>query len=271
VTTDGEARPSSRRIDIGARALAVQSRGEGSPAVVLETGLAADSDEWDAVQRGSAAFARVHRYDRAGRGASAAASTPRGALDLVDDLHALLHTPGLRDGPCVLVGHSLGGLLVRLYAQLHPRDVAALVLVDSMHEAQFDRLGPLFPPPSPDESPTLRSMRAFWREGWRDPAHNAESLDLPRSFAQLGEAPALPAGLPLTVLSAGGFLDARLFERAAGHALQRRWLKLQGRLAAAARPLEQLYVESSGHFMQRDAPQVIVDAVARLVRRLRAA
>jgi pimeloyl-ACP methyl ester carboxylesterase len=270
MTTDSAAALASRRIDIGARTLAVHSGGEGSPNVVLETGLGADSDEWDAVQRGIAAFARVHRYDRAGRGASPAAATPRSALDLVDDLRTLLHTPGLRDGPCVLVGHSLGGLLARLYAQRHLRDVAALVLVDAMHPAQFDRLGPLFPAPSPDESPTLRSMRSFWREGWRDPAHNAEHLDLPQSFAQLHEAPPLPDGLPLTLLSAGGFLDARLFEREAGRALQRRWLELQGRLAAAARPLEHLYVGSSGHFMQRDAPQVIVDAVARLVNRLRA-
>jgi pimeloyl-ACP methyl ester carboxylesterase len=271
MTIDSAAALSSRRIDIGARTLAVHSGGEGSPNVVLETGLGADSGEWDAVQRGIGAFARVHRYDRAGRGASPAASTPRGALDLVEDLHALLHTPGLLDGPCVLVGHSFGGLLVRLYAQLHARDVAALVLVESMHEAQFDRLGPLFPPLTADESPTLRSMRAFWREGWRDPAHNAEHLDLPQSFAQASAAPALPAALPLTVLSAGGFLDAKLFERAAGGALQWRWLELQGRLAAASRPLEHLYVGSSGHFMQRDAPQAIVDAVERTVLRLRAA
>lgn len=257
-------------IDIdGGRRLAIASAGEGWPTVFLETGLGAESAEWGAVQAGVARFTRVARYDRAGRGESAAAPA-RGARtldELVADLHALLHTPGLREGACVLVGHSFGGLVVRRYAQRHARDVAALVLVDAMHEQQFDRLGPCFPAPGADDGPVLQGMRAFWRDGWRDPANNAEGLDFAASFAQLGPD---ALALPRVVLSAGGFLDAKVFARAAGRELQRHWLELQGALAAAARPVEHLYVETSGHFMQRDTPQVIVDALERLVARLRA-
>ena len=64
----------------------------------------------------------------------------------VADLHSLLATAAI-PRPIVLVGHSLGGLIVRLYAYQYPQDVAGLVLVDPMHEDQFDRIGPLYPPP----------------------------------------------------------------------------------------------------------------------------
>jgi pimeloyl-ACP methyl ester carboxylesterase len=260
----------SRTIDLDGRRLALVEAGEGSPCIFLETGLGAESSQWDAVQRGIARFTRVARYDRAGRGASARATMPRTAGDALADLHALLHTPGLRDGPCVLIGHSFGGLLVRLYAQQHARDVAALVLVEAMHEAQFERLGPLFPEAAQGDAPTLCAMRAFWRGRWRDPSNNPEHIDLVQSFEQLRAAPALPAGIPLTLLSAGGFLDAKLFPHAAGEPLQAAWLELQGELAALSRPLEHVFVQDSGHFMQRDRPQAIVAAVESLVARLRA-
>jgi pimeloyl-ACP methyl ester carboxylesterase len=261
--------PETQRVDIGGRTLALACSGEGWPCVFLETGLGAEAAEWDAVQRGIAAFTRVCRYDRAGRGASPAAPAPRRVDDLLDDLHALLHTPGLREGRCLLVGQSLGGLLVRRYAERHPRDVAGLLLVDSMHERQFERLGPLFPLPSDADSPMLQAMRAFWQDGWRDPARNPEGLDFGKSFADANDDAALPEGLPLTVLSAGGFLDAKLFPNGSGAVLQAEWLELQGSLAARGRPVEHVYLEGSGHFVQRDRPEAIVEAVQRMVLRLR--
>lgn len=88
--------------------------GRGVPTVVLETGLGAESDAWLPVQRDVEQFSRVCRYDRAGRGGSDPASPPRSAGDMVRDLHALLSEAGI-PGPYILVGHSFGGLLVRLY------------------------------------------------------------------------------------------------------------------------------------------------------------
>jgi len=255
-------------IDLGGRRLAFNRQGDGAPTVVLEAGLATESGDWQPVADGVAAFTRVLWYDRAGRGASDPAPRPRSAAALVDDLHALLHMPGVRDGPVVLVGHSFGGLLVRLYAHRHRRDVAALVLVESMHEDQFATLGPAFSAASDGESPALTAMRAFWTGGWRDPSGNPEGVDLAASLDEVRAAAALDA-LPLCVLSAGSFLGRELFAPPDGERLQALWGGLQNRLAALSSDVEQVLVESSGHFMQHDAPQVVVQTVQRLVERLR--
>ena len=94
---------------------------------------------------GVGAFTRVCVYDRpgtllnaedtAGRSRSDPAPLPRTAQDVVADLHALLRAARV-PGPYVLVGHSLGGLCVRLYATTYPEEVAGLVLVDASHEDQ---------------------------------------------------------------------------------------------------------------------------------------
>src|SRR5690606_28471284 len=85
-----------------------------------------------------ARFARVVTYDRAGLGWSDPAPGPRTAEAMVADLRALLRAAGV-PAPYVLVGQSFAGLLVRLYAYLHPSEVAGLVLVDGAHEDQYQR------------------------------------------------------------------------------------------------------------------------------------
>jgi pimeloyl-ACP methyl ester carboxylesterase len=94
---------------------------------------------WAAVQPEVAKFARVCSYDRAGLGWSEPSPSPRTAPNMVDELHSLLAGAGV-EPPYVLVGHSLGGGLVRLYAHQHPDQVVGMVLVDPLHEEQEQRL-----------------------------------------------------------------------------------------------------------------------------------
>src|SRR6476620_3334780 len=82
-------------IDPAGRRLALTRNGVGAPTVVLETGLGAESDEWEPVQREVAQFTQVCRYDRANRGQSDPAPKPRSAHDCVEDLRALLSAPKL--------------------------------------------------------------------------------------------------------------------------------------------------------------------------------
>ncbi len=173
----------TRSISVGTRRLVLTTSGHGSPVVVLETGLGAESAEWGAVQRSLSTHARVCRYDRAGRGASDAAVSPRRPADLIADLHTLLHRVELAP-PYLLVGHSFGGLLVRLFAQRHPADVAGLVLVDAMHQNQFEVFGQAFPPPRAGEPTALRETREFWSGGWRDPRSTREGIDLVAACVQ---------------------------------------------------------------------------------------
>ena len=125
-------------VDVGGRRLYITCMGEGSPTVILEHGMATESDSWAQVQQAVAQFTRVCAFDRAGRGKSDPAPKPRTSEDMVADLHALLanaHIPG----PYILVGNSLGGFNARLYAHKYPGEVVGLVLVDSMHPDQFAR------------------------------------------------------------------------------------------------------------------------------------
>jgi pimeloyl-ACP methyl ester carboxylesterase len=119
-------------LDIGGRSLHVVRAGEGSPAVVLEAGSGCSSEHWRAVQELAGEFAATYSYDRAGHG-----SSDEGDLWTLDgwiaDLEAWLSAARVVP-PYVLVGHSLGGHIVRAFAARHRTDVVGLILVDARHE-----------------------------------------------------------------------------------------------------------------------------------------
>ena len=257
----------ARMIDVGGRRLAMSCCGSGAPTVVLETGLGAESNEWAPVQSGVEQFCRVFRYDRAGRGRSERAAHRRTAYDMVSDLHTLLRRADV-PGPYLLVGQSYGGLLARLYTYVHRDDVAGLVLVDSMHEDQFEIFGPKFPPPSPDDPPGLQQMRTFWTTGWRHPSSTTEGIDLPLSIAQ-ARAIASLGDLPLCVLTAGTFINQTLVPAERRAPLQKIWGELQSRFLQLSSNARHVYVASSGHFIQREHPQAVIDAIAQMVTSIR--
>lgn len=116
-------------VDIGGRKLNIVCAGKGSPTVILEAGLLADSSAWRFVQPAISQTTRVCSYDRAGLGFSDPAGKPRDADAIARDLHALLHGAGI-PAPYVLVGWSIGGPYTRLYQYRYPKEVAGLVEVD---------------------------------------------------------------------------------------------------------------------------------------------
>jgi pimeloyl-ACP methyl ester carboxylesterase len=120
-------------------ALSIDCRGQGSPTVVLDSGLGVPAVGWTPVQTEVAKFTRVCSYDRAGYGWSGASSLPRTSAEIVKELHALLEAANEK-GPYILVGHSFGGYNVRVYNGQYPSDVAGMVLVDASHEDQNDRM-----------------------------------------------------------------------------------------------------------------------------------
>ncbi len=249
----------SRMIDIGGRRLAMTSSGQGSPTVILETGLGAESAEWEPIQREIAKLTRVVRYDRARRGASDPVDGPRSASDMVSDLHQMLRIADI-GGPYLLVGHSYGGLLVRLYAQRYPDDVAGVVLVDSMHEDQFDIFGPKIPPATPGEAASFTEMRAFWQGGWRNPDATTERIDMVESIRQ-GKAITSLGATPLHVIMAGTMLNNPTVPPHFRAPLQNMFEERQMDFTKLSSRSTHSQVLSSGHFVQRDAPQAVIDAI----------
>jgi pimeloyl-ACP methyl ester carboxylesterase len=139
--TSIDPKPIGELIDIGGRKLHVHCTGSGKPAVVVENGGAAFSFDWELVQREVEKFTRICTYDRAGYAWSDAGSEFDTFEQAAQDLHLLLEKSGI-PGPYVLVGHSLGGMLVRYYQSKYPADVAGMVLVDSSHEESLQHVGP---------------------------------------------------------------------------------------------------------------------------------
>jgi pimeloyl-ACP methyl ester carboxylesterase len=125
--------PAGRLVDLGDYALHLDCRGEGSPTVVLDAGLSASSLDWALVQPELAHTTRVCSYDRAGMGWSEPGAAPRSPGHVAEELHQLLVNGGV-PGPYVLVGHSLAGKNIRMFAHAHPSEVAGMVLVDARSE-----------------------------------------------------------------------------------------------------------------------------------------
>jgi pimeloyl-ACP methyl ester carboxylesterase len=125
-----------RLVDIGGRRLHIVCDGDGSPAVVFDAALGASSVSWTLVRPEVARRTRACAYDRAGFGWSDAGPLPRTAGVIAGELHVLLGRAGVPP-PYLLVGHSFGALVVRIFAARHPADVAGLVLVDPAHPEEW--------------------------------------------------------------------------------------------------------------------------------------
>jgi len=128
-----------RLLDIAGARLHLHQMGRSGPPVILESGIGATCLNWTAVQTQASKFARVASYDRASLGWSDSRKGPRSAARMVEELHGLLAAGGIA-GPYVIVGHSFGGLLARMYAARYPDQVAGLVLIDPLPPSDWLRL-----------------------------------------------------------------------------------------------------------------------------------
>jgi pimeloyl-ACP methyl ester carboxylesterase len=144
--------PSGQMVNVDGHQMHIRCTGEGSPTVILEAGAYSFSTEWYWVQQQIEQTNRVCSYDRAGNGWSEAVDGVRDGLTLVHELHSLLHESAV-EGPYVMVGHSLGGVLAPIYASRYPDDIVGLILVDSAvpkrwaDYAQFEQYLTGFPNP----------------------------------------------------------------------------------------------------------------------------
>ena len=134
-------RPPGRLVDVGGFRLHAHGAGEGQPVVVFDAALAGSSVSWTFVQPAVSRFARTFAYDRAGFGWSEAGPMPRTAGRIADELRALLERAG-EPPPYLLVGHSFGGLVMRIFASRYRADTAALLLVDPAHPEDWVKPAP---------------------------------------------------------------------------------------------------------------------------------
>ena len=251
----------SGMVDVGGYELFIACSGAGGPIVILEAGTGYGVGEWwGELPDQVAQFTQVCMYDRAGIGRS---DLPTGewrtAQDMADDLHRLLKNAGAQ-GPFVLVGHSLGGAIVRLYAAAYPGEAAGLVLLDSMNEtyneAEKDFL-------TPEEYARYADLMAdsieFSISGTLEELHALRAV----SDAPLGD-------LPLVVISRGTHPPSDLVSPAETQRRLELWQELQADLATISTNGVFIVAEESGHFVHLDQLDLVVETIRNMVEGIQA-
>jgi len=231
------------------------TRAAGAPVVILEAGAGNGVESWAKVQPAIAEFAHVCAYDRPGlrhhwtNGEPPAPPTPDAVVETLD---AALAKAGERP-PYVLVGHSYGGMIVRLFATRFPDRVKAVVLIDSTHEDQMRRFGEPAPPlPRPGSSGVVIVMPEMY-----DPVAMSEAL----------KARPWRTSVPVLVLTRGnaGAPNPATPPDAAAMARYEIWLELQRELATRSPHAEHITAKQSGHDIPNDEPQLVIEGIRRLV------
>ena len=244
-----------QKVDAGGHSLNLLiggQRGEAKPAVILEGGFGTGIASWSTVQREIAKFAQVVSYDRAGLGQSDPGPKPRDAKSIATELHTALQKAGIKP-PYVLVGHSLGGPLVRVFAGMYPTEVAGLVLIDPAQEA-FRVYMKTNPPPGFKEE---EAKIAKAPQGPRD-----EYAAIDATFEQ-ARAAKVPSGIPVTLMTAMQDDSMPAETRRVWAEKHKEWIeKVPGG--------KHIVAEKSGHAIQAQEPALVIETIRHMVEPARA-
>ncbi|MGZ3272279.1 MAG: alpha/beta fold hydrolase [Caulobacteraceae bacterium] len=265
------------------RRLRLACEGRGSPVVLFESGFGATAEAWSKVKPLLSGANHVCSYDRAGYGGSDAGPMPRDGASVAEDLDEGVRAASL-NGPFVVVGHSAGGLYVRLFADRRPKDVVGMVLVDPSVEHQ-DQAFSMFGPNAASVAPIRNSVErclelATSGDKARSPAEKARCYDrtgkaLPASLwttqlseldtlwgvtsAEVAEGRASFGDMPLVVLTAGGTYKA--VPEPWRDALDARWRELHRDIARRSSRGEERLVADSSHLIMIDRPDAVAQAI----------
>jgi pimeloyl-ACP methyl ester carboxylesterase len=275
--------PPGKLVDVGGYRLHILCQGQGSPTVVMDSAFGGFASDWSLVQPEIAKFTGVCAYDRSGYAWSEPdpRETVRTSRQLVHELHTLLEKESI-SGPYVLVGHSFGGLNVRVFADQYPNEVVGMILLDPAHEdaeprlhvsnesivsrlnfqANLLRIGVvrkwLAPKMIVWMIPEYKNLPAeVWamqvavalnsenlRTAAREAASATESLAQVRATHGLGD-------IPLIVMTS--------------MAIPSSWMGLAKEMAGLSTQGRHVVVEGTGHYIQLGRPDAVINAVRQVV------
>jgi len=251
-----------KMIDVGGRQLHACVYGRGFPAVVLVSGFNAPQIYWNSIVPEIAKHTTVVTYDRAGYGKSELGNLPCDGRQTAVELYSLLEKMEV-PGPYVLVGHSYGGKIVRLFASLYPEDMAGLILEDSSHEglreAQRDIL-------KGKDLEMLESRILSMSGSVEKPITELECLEL--TLDQLRNSPPLPQ-IPLTVLTAGMRPKPPGFSPEGGEKIWQLGFDYQKKYLELIPGGKHTIVEGVGHNMHVEKPECVIDPILEMLRDIR--
>ena len=258
--------PPGELVDVGGYRLHINCTGMGSPTVIIDAGLGDWSTGWGFVQPEVAKTTRVCTYDRAGWAWSEAGPLPRDATQFAKELHTLLKNADI-PGPYIMVGHSLGGLTVRVFVHDYAEEVIGIVLIDSMTPQQFAQSPTEVQPQLNPQSRPFNPLVALGRLGIvrllgkplgiltdevpNPEAYNALSVRPQNIQAFIDDSRGMPAaGMQASAVKSFGnlpliVLTARLNDIPGWPVWQKELLQLSSNS-------QQLFAENSGHNIEFD-------------------
>jgi pimeloyl-ACP methyl ester carboxylesterase len=293
--------PPGKLIQINGKNLHCQITGKGHPTVIVDSGTGGTHLDWQLVQPEVAKFTKILTYDRAGYGWSAISSEPRTAEQVVSELRQLLREVEI-EPPYIFVGMSLGGLFSRLFAYHYPEEVAGMVLVDVAHERMYEdtpvqwvelnkrlegllthvvpiigRIGllrllvafdslPMAAGLFQKFPPSMRPLaKAFYSQTQFGKTFAQESAAVSISMNQVEQAPQIKPfpDIPLIVLSAGK-PDFDITQD-----VLQKLQELHADLANESPQGVHIVAHESGHAIQLDKPELVIDAIRQVVEKVR--
>lgn len=231
------------------------SRKSGAPCVIFLAGMGDSGETWKIVQDRISQEASTLSYDRAGIGRSAAAAVvPRTCRDLAEELYDLLQEVEV-EPPCVLVGHSFGGLVARLFASLYPQLVSGLVLVDAAPEYKELAYEKVLPD----------NLIAANREYYENPMRNSEKIDKIRSYQEIVDS-YRQSDIPVSIITRGlpDVWDEEWPNEeilAIEQRLQADFMRLSTSTSS-----KQRIAGRSGHYIHHDEPEMVIEEILFMLR-----
>lgn len=278
-------------VDVGGYRLHLYEMGsdrQAGPTVVFESGMGCSCLDWCKVQPEVAKFACAVSYDRAGLGWSDSGPNPRTSEQMVEELHTLLTNANV-PRPYILVGHSFGGLNVRLYADTYPQEVVGMVFVDTSHEDQMSlpalakemkkgallvtirgataRFGLIRLLKASGQSPLehmhypaaiVPQIKALGTQTRDTSMGHQEMLNFAISAAQVRASRHSYGTLPLFVLTQQ---QKTKFSSPDEQQIQDGWLGFQRDLASLSSNSTHIIAEQSTHYIQLDQPELVISAI----------
>ncbi|HDR7717042.1 alpha/beta fold hydrolase [Bacillus albus] len=210
------------------------------PVIIMEAGYGDYSKTWDHIAEELTEYGTVLTYDRAGLGKSRKSSKRRISSEMIKGLRCCLTQLQLKP-PYIFVGHSFGGINARLFANFYPEDMLGIVLVDSTPENYKEAFLPIM---------STEFQEAYYKQFVYESSYEEFTF----SLSEVDRYCKSMNDIPLVVLAAG---KKAFYSPDA----QMKWLQLQEELLRLSSNNKFVIAERSGHYIQKDEPQYITDAV----------
>jgi pimeloyl-ACP methyl ester carboxylesterase len=252
-----------KMIAVGGRSLDCCVYGKESPTVVLVSGFGAPQTYWNPVVPDLAAQTTVLTYDRAGIGKSEIGALPTHGQQAATDLHMLLNKLSLPK-PYIVVGHSYGGSVVRLFASMYPDDLGGLILEDAQHEDILEEQRKILKGKDLEQLEEMVSKFA--------PPDNPKTEGDYRyiTMEQVKSSKPLPK-VPFVVITAGDRSKGMppVFSEEASRKMVELGMDLQKKLVALIPGGKHIIVEGAGHNIHLEKPEALIGPVTKMINEVR--